>query len=96
MRRAIRILLGLAAAGIFFFALWRTTEAERSVVCDLCVEYDGQSACRTGSGRDRPSAQRAAQSSACAVLSSGVTAGMRCDRIAPTSLQCREQGAATP
>jgi hypothetical protein len=56
----------------------------------VCVEFGGATACRTGRAGDRESALRGAVSTACAVLSSGVTSGMACDRTPPRSVSCTE------
>ena len=69
-------------------ALVYGTLQEAGVECEVCVEFEGAHACRTALASDRDGAMAAAVRSACAVLSSGVTRGMACDRTAPASVQC--------
>ncbi len=82
------VFLGVGAA--FFAALFLATGREAAVECEVCLEFGGRSACRTGSASDRKGAMRGAGAAACAVLSSGVTQGMACDRTSPRSVRCTE------
>lgn len=86
----MRTLIALAAAAIFLAALFVATTREASVECEVCVEFGGATACRTARARDREAAMRGAVSTACAVLASGVTPGMACDRTPPRSAQCSD------
>ena len=73
----------------FFFAgLFFATGREAAVECEVCLEFDGAAACRTGSAADRIGAQRGAVTAACAALAAGVTRRMECDRTPPRSVQC--------
>ena len=85
-----RTLGGLLAAGLFIAALLYTTLAESGVECEVCVDYRGQSSCQTVSAPDRPQAIQQATATACAMLSSGVTAGMQCNSTPPTITRCSE------
>jgi len=71
-------------------ALVYGTLSEAQVECEVCLEFAGGRACRTAFASDRNGAMSAAVRSACAVLSSGVTQGMACDRTPPSSVQCKE------
>ncbi len=82
------VFLGIAVA--FFAALFFATGREAAVECEVCLEFGGRSACRTGSASDREGARRGAGTAACAVLASGVTQGMACDRTPPRSVRCTE------
>jgi len=84
MRVIIGIVLGAAFAGMMAWAVMQ----EGQVRCDVCVDYGGRSACRTGSGIDRDAAVQGAIYNACAILSSGVTDGIECSAPAPRSAQC--------
>ncbi len=84
VRTAIGWLLGLA----FVAALVYATVAETGVECEVCVEFNGRNACRTGTAADRAGAVRGAVSNACKVLSSGVTQSIACDQTPPTSVVC--------
>ena len=74
----------MAFAGGLFYA----TLAETGVECEVCVEFGGRSACRTGTASDRDSAIRGAVSNACKVLSSGVTQSIACDKTPAKSVMC--------
>ena len=78
---AIVLLLG----GLIYGSL-TTIQSE----CDLCIEYNGQRQCRSGSGSDDAAANDAAQRAACAVLASGMAASIKCQNVMPTNVQCRE------
>ena len=57
--------------------------------CSLCVEFNGQRQCRTGSGATQEDAQSAAQRAACAVMTSGMAETIECDNVIPTRVQCQ-------
>ena len=46
--------------------------------CEVCMEFQGQRACRTASAATEMQARRTAQENACALISSGVTDSMQC------------------
>jgi hypothetical protein len=79
----------LIAVGVVA-ALWAATQREAAVECTVCIDYGGRSACRTAVGPRRDDALRGASMTACAVLSSGVTGGLACDRTPPRSVECSE------
>jgi len=85
VRAAIGWIIGLAFAGALFWA----TLAETGVECEVCVDFAGRSACRTGTASDRAGAIRGAVSNACKVLASGVTQSIACDGTPPTSVECK-------
>ena len=89
MRVAISVLLGL----VFIAALVVSVMREAAVECEVCVAFGGQTACRLSSAADREQALRMAQSTACAVLASGVTAGLRCQNVARVSASCEGEAA---
>ena len=85
-RWLVALLLGVA----FVTALILATRREARVECAVCLDFAGRSACRTAVAADQESALRGAVSTACAVLSGGVTQGLECDRTPPRSVQCSE------
>ncbi len=80
----------LAAGAAFLAALLFATRQEAAAECEVCMEFGGRTACRTATAADPQSAMRGAITAACAVLSSGVTQGMACDRTPPRSVRCSE------
>ena len=85
-----RVFAGVMLGAAFIAAMFFATQRESAVQCELCMEFGGRTACRTTSAADRDAAVRGAITTACAVLSSGVTQGLECDRTPPRSLSCSE------
>jgi hypothetical protein len=56
--------------------------------CELCVRFEGREACRAVDGASEDEARAAAQTNACALVASGVTQTMACQRAQPTSVSC--------
>ena len=88
--RHARVWVGVGLGAVFLAALVWTTLAQSSVECEVCVDYGGGSVCRTVAAGDSEEAARQAQTTACAILSRGVTQGLECDRTPPRSLRCSE------
>ena len=86
----VRRLAVLAVAALFIAALFFATGREAAVECEVCLEFDGGTVCRTGSAADRIGAQRGAVSAACTVLAAGITQRMECDRTPPRSVKCSQ------
>jgi hypothetical protein len=85
-RVIVGILLGVAFIGAMVYAMRRETGVE----CEVCLDFGGRSACRTTSAVDRQHAVEGAISTACAILSGGVTDGLACMRTRPRSVRCSE------
>jgi hypothetical protein len=58
------------------------------VRCEVCIRFDGRDACRAVDGANEDEARRAAITNACALLASGVTQTMACERTPPTRVSC--------
>ena len=54
---------------------------------EVCVAFNGRTSCRTASADSQDHAQRSAQSNACALIASGVTDTMQCERSTPQSVR---------
>lgn len=87
MRRG-RVLALIAAVLIFVaylvYGSMRVVRAE----CELCVEFRGQTQCRTGSGETDQDAIQAAQRAACAVMASGMNESIACSNRPPHNVRC--------
>jgi hypothetical protein len=59
------------------------------VRCEVCVEFGGRQACRAVEGATEEEALPAARSNACALLTSGVTNTLACERAPLLSSACR-------
>ena len=55
--------------------------------CEVCVQFQGQTACRTAAAATETQALRTAQENACALISSGVTDSMQCGNSQPVSVK---------
>lgn len=55
--------------------------------CEVCMEFQGRSACATASGPSQEEARRTATETACAKISSGMTESIACAQTPPKSLQ---------
>lgn len=83
-RAVAAIVSVIALLAILIYGSMGTVQAE----CELCVEYNGRTECRRGSGADQTEAQRAAQKAACAVIATGMAESVNCQRVPPTDVRC--------
>jgi len=60
-----------------------------SVECEVCMDFEGRQSCRAASAAGREEALRAAVDNACALLTSGMTNTIRCQRADPVRAECR-------
>ncbi len=79
----LAILLPLAAYVVY------SSFQVSAVECEVCMRFDGRESCRTASAAERDEALRAAVDNACALLTSGMTNSIRCQRAEPVAVQCR-------
>jgi hypothetical protein len=54
---------------------------------EVCMTYQGRNSCRTASADTQEHALRSATSNACALIASGVTDTMACERAEPVSVR---------
>jgi hypothetical protein len=81
---AIGLAVTAAAVGLLYYA----TLAGAGTECEACMHYEGREACRSATGVDREEAERTAIATACALISNGVTATIRCQGLEPDQLEC--------
>jgi hypothetical protein len=81
----IVVLFGLA--GLMFYSI--TSNVKFRV--EVCVAFKGRTSCRTARADTDEHALRSAQSNACALIASGVTDTMQCERSNPTSVKWLEK-----
>ena len=68
--------------------IYTTMEAGSSKYrCEVCVEFQGRTQCRTASAATEMQARRTAQENACSYISSGVTDSMQCGNSQPVSVK---------
>ena len=75
-------------AGVAGFVVYTSFQAG-GVRCEVCIEFGGRRACRAVDGATEREALAAARTNACALLASGVTNTMACERTDPASTACR-------
>ena len=81
---ALAILGFVALLGIFAYLSISPNE----VTCEVCIEFRGATECRSAAGKDRMEAETAAASTACGLISGGVTDGIACRNTPPKSVTC--------
>lgn len=75
----------LAMAGFMAFAVYSSMSGKK-VRADVCIVFNGQKQCRTAIGATEEEAVRTATNNACAMLASGMTQTMSCERVPPISV----------
>ena len=78
----------LILAGVLAYVVFQSMNLE-AASCEVCMQYNGNSQCRTVGGPTVDDARQGAITNACAYLSSGVTDSMACQRTKPVSEKCR-------
>jgi hypothetical protein len=80
----------LAVLAFAVYLLWSTLSSQREE-CRVCVEFNGRTNCATASAADGAEAARSAQMTACGPVTSGMDEGIACQRVRPTTSQCRRR-----
>ena len=78
-------LIALLAIGAFVVY---TSLPVGGVRCEVCMTFDGRDACRAVDGPTEDDARAAARTNACALLTSGVTNTLACERSTPVRTSC--------
>jgi hypothetical protein len=84
MRTLLGILLGIGFLAVMVYI----SLGETAVRCEVCLQFNGASACRAGSGADAASAVQIAVSTACAELAHSRTQNIQCQATPPSSRSC--------
>lgn len=81
--------VAVAIAGIIVFigVLFYLTLGEKRQRVEVCMAYQGRQNCAKASAETREQAMRTATTNACALIASGVTDSLACERSAPVSVQ---------
>ncbi|MGH9477707.1 MAG: hypothetical protein ACRD1A_00620, partial [Terriglobales bacterium] len=82
----LRIAIALLILAAVLYVIYATLHTARYAV-EVCVSYQGQSACRTAEGRTQQEALRAAHDNACSQITSGVTGTIGCQDTPATRVQ---------
>lgn len=78
----------LSVAGVVVYLSLQVSDFE----CEVCMDFHGGSVCRTVTGKTEVEGIRTGIDNACAMLTSGVTETLRCQRTAPRKAECRPLG----
>jgi hypothetical protein len=89
MNKTVAIAIAFAAAVLAFIVYSSMNIAQHRV--EVCIAFRGRTECRVASADTREHALRSAQSNACALLVSGVTDTMQCERVEPASVKWLEK-----
>lgn len=80
----------LVSAGFMALVVYRSLQIP-TVECEVCITFRGQAECRTVGGASSQEARAAAVTNACALISSGVTDTLACERTPPTKVLCSDK-----
>jgi len=86
MPRLLRVTLALLVFAVVFYVLYASLHSAHYRV-QVCLAYQGRSACRIAEGRTQDEALRAAHDNACAQITSGVTGTLGCQNTPASSVQ---------
>lgn len=74
----------LALVGLLIWSMMK----QGTVSCDLCIVYQGQTACRSAAAPKKLEAIQDATGRACAAIAHGVTETVACQKVQPSQLRC--------
>ena len=78
----VGVIIFLALMGLIAYSTMSTAKAR----VEACVEFKGNTVCRTTAGETREEALHTAVSNACAVMVSGVTDSLACEHTPPSKV----------
>lgn len=85
------ILVGIVLFAALMALIVYSTMSMGSHRVEVCMEFNGRTACRTTSGSSQEFALRSAITNACADIASGVTETMGCERATPKKVTWLKQ-----
>lgn len=74
----------LVLGGLVYFAM----HGQASTSCEVCIEFNGKTQCRTAKGPNKIEAMKTAADNACAFIASGMTESIACSHRDPKSVKC--------
>jgi hypothetical protein len=84
------IWIGLGLGAVFALMMYLSLRGVAAYRVEVCMEFRGQSVCRTASGAAEADTLRAATDNACALLASGMTDSIACQNTPPVSVKWLE------
>jgi hypothetical protein len=89
LSKKVKIALGVALAAIVGYILFSPMQLGK-VSCEVCMEFEGQKACRTANGPSADEATVTARDNACARIAFGREDSILCGNTPPASVRCTE------
>ena len=89
MKGVKKAVLPILFAAFVIYILWATVFSGQ-VRCTVCIEFRGETACRSALGEDRDQALKTAKENACAQLTSGMAQLTVCKQQEPVSIEWDE------
>ncbi len=86
MPRRVGLWVGLVMAAFVAAMIYSTMNLKR-FRAEVCMDFQGRSACRVAGAATREQAIRTATENACALISSGMTDSMACGQTPPRSVR---------
>ena len=90
MTRSVKrgvIVLGIFALGTVGLLVMGVRQS-LSKSCEVCITFQGRSACRVAVGATEEEARQTATQNACAFISAGMTQTVQCQNRPPDSVVC--------
>lgn len=81
------VLIGILIFVAILAMIVYSTMSMASHRVEVCMQFNGRTACKTTAGQTEDYALRTAKSNACADIASGVTDSMACERSEPVSVK---------
>ncbi len=78
------IIVVLVLGGLVYYAM----QGQASTSCEVCMEFNGQTKCRSAKGPNKLEAIKTASDNACAYIASGMTDSIACSHRDPKSVKC--------
>jgi hypothetical protein len=78
------VIVGIVLFAALMALIAYSTMGTSSHRVEVCMEFHGQTNCRTASGSSEQFALRTATSNACAAIASGVTDSIACEQSPPS------------
>jgi hypothetical protein len=88
MNKTAKVLVTIVALFGLFGILIYLTISPNEVTCEVCMEFRGKTECRKATGKNRLEAETTAASTACGLISGGVTDGITCRNSTPQRVSC--------
>jgi hypothetical protein len=89
MRKKANVLALLGFGLLLGYMIYSSMLTE--VSCEVCIEFQGRTECRSAGGTTPEEAQRSATDLACTFLGNGMTESIACSNTPPTKLMCVER-----